>query len=244
MADLDLDSETRAVSSAIRDIVIVVFSILLAFGIDAWWDRRGAVDREQALMEALVTELEATTDDLQQYRDHHAGVASAGSELIGLRGESPITPEKADRLLGIIIQGRPYAPSAAVLDSLLGAEGAAGLSDPHTALQLARWRQSTSNLAAQSDIVAYYLNRDLNAYVNRRIPYRTLDLASGSVAGIEPSGFPTNVLSHLESVEFENSVYNRYYLASRVVDRTDTVLEATRDALTALREQLPENNAD
>ncbi|MFK8016442.1 MAG: hypothetical protein AB8G17_13500, partial [Gammaproteobacteria bacterium] len=208
------------------------------FGIDAWWDRRGDMDREQALMAALVTELDAATDDLQQYRDHHARVATAGSELIGLRGEAPVTREKADRLLGIIIQGRPYAPSAAVLDSLLGAEGAAGLSDPKTALLLARWRQSTSNLAAQSDTVAYYLNRDLNAYVNRHIPYRTLDLAAGNVADIEPSGFPTNIPAQLESVEFENSVYNRYYLAARVADRTDGVLEATREVLAVLREQL------
>ncbi|MEO0425044.1 MAG: hypothetical protein AAF184_22100 [Pseudomonadota bacterium] len=221
--------------TAIRDSVIVVLSILLAFAIDAWWDRRGAVDREQALLEAIVTELAAATDDLKQYRDHHARVATAGSQLIGLQGEAAVTPEQADRLLGIIVQGRPYAPSGAVLGSLLGAEGAASLSDPQTALLLARWRQSTSNLAALSDTVAYYLNKDLNAYVNRSIPYRTIDLAAGNVSGIQPSSFPTNVLAQLESVEFENNVYNRYYLATRVVERTDRVLEATGELVSVLK---------
>ena len=234
MAEPDLHSGTRWVGSAIRDVVIVVFSILLAFAIDAWWDGRAAADREQALVETLMTELAAATDDLQQYRDHHAGVAEAGSELLGLRGEPPVSRERADSLLGVIITGRPYSPSGAVLGSLLGGEGGTNLSDPEAALRLARWRQGSANLAAQSEIVAYHLTSDLNAYVNRHIPYRTLDLAAGSVDGIQPSRFPTNVLGLLESVEFENVVYNRYYLAGRAVARTDAFLELTRELVAVL----------
>jgi hypothetical protein len=238
MADPDLHSGPRWVRSAIRDVVIVVFSILLAFAIDAWWDGRAARDREQDLMEALVTELAAATDDIEQYRDHHARVADAGSELIGLRGEPRVSRERADSLLGVIILGRPYSPSGAVLGSLLGSDGAAGLSDPDAAVRLARWRQSASNLAAHSGIVAYHVTNDLNAYVNRYIPYRTLDLAAGSVDGIQPSSFPTNVLSLMEDVEFENVVYNRYYLASRAVEEAEEVLALTREVVASLRRGL------
>ncbi len=240
MAGPNLHSGTRWVRSAIRDVVIVVFSILLAFAIDAWWDGRAAMDRERALVEALVTELAAATDDIQQYRDHHARVAATASELIGLRGETRVSQEEADSLLGLIIIGRPYSPSGAVLGSLLGAEGSAGLSDPGAAVRLARWRQSASNLAAHSDIVAYHLTNDLNAYVNRHIPYRTLDLAAGNVDGIQPSRFSTNVLSLMEAVEFENVVYNRYYLALRAVEEAEEVLHLTRELVAVLRGELLE----
>ena len=219
---------------------LVLFSILLAFAVDAWWDGRAAAERERALVGALVTELAAATDDLQQYRDHHARVAEAASELIGLRGESPVSREQADSLLGLIIMGRPYSPNGAVLGSILGADGAASLSDPAAAVELARWRQSASNLAAQSDLVANQHTNELNAYVNRLIPYRELDLAAGSIDGIQPSGIPTNVLSLKEEVEFENVVYNRYFLALRVVERTEEVLGLTRDLLAALQAELLE----
>jgi len=234
VADPNLHSGTRWVRSAIRDVVIVVFSILLAFAIDAWWDGQAAIDREESLVETLVTELTAASDDIRQYRDHHAEVAAGASALIGLRGEAPVSPSQADSLLGLIVTGRPYSPSEAVLGSLLGADGAVRLSDPEAAAGLARWRQATSNLAAQSDIVAYHLTNDLNAYVNREIPYRTLDLAAGRAQGFEPSRFPTNVLDRLEDVEFENVVYNRHYLATRTAGRAEEVLHLTHELLALL----------
>jgi hypothetical protein len=227
------------VRSAIRDIVIVVFSILLAFAIDAWWDGRAAIDRERSLVETLVTELTAAREDIQQYRDHHAKVAAGASALIGLHGEARVSPARADSLLGLIITGRPYSPSEAVLGSLLGGDGAVRLSNPDAAAGLARWRQATFNLAASSDIVAYQVTNELNAYVNRELPYRTLDLAAGSAAGFEPSRFPTNVLDHLEAVEFENVVYNRHYLGTRAVERAGQVLQLTHELLALLRDELP-----
>lgn len=236
MTDANLHSGPRWVHSAIRDVAIVVFSILLAFAIDAWWDGRGAIDREESLVETLVVELAAASDDVREYRDHHAEVAAAASALLGLWGEARVSPAQADSLLGLIVTGRPYFPSEAVLGSLLGANGAVRLSDPEAAAGLARWRQATSNLAAQSEIVAHHLTNDLNAYVNREVPYRTLDLAAGSVDGLEPSRFPTDVLDRLETVGFENVVYNRYFLATRAAERAEEVLHLTHELLALLRE--------
>lgn len=235
MTDPDVESGTRWVRSAIRDVVIVVFSILLAFAIDAWWEGQAAIDREESLIETLVTELAAARDDIQQYRDHHAVIAASASELIGLRGEGRVSQARADSLLGVIIAGRPYSPSEAALGSLLGADGTARLSNPDAAAGLARWRQATSNLAASSDIVANQHTTELNAYVNRHLPYRTLDLASGSAAGFAPSRFPTDVLDHLAVVEFENVVYNRHYLGARAVERSEEVLQLTDELLALLR---------
>lgn len=41
MDESDLQSGTRRARSAIRHVVIVLFSILLAFTTDAWWDAQG-----------------------------------------------------------------------------------------------------------------------------------------------------------------------------------------------------------
>lgn len=134
----------------------------------------------------------------------------------------------------------PYSPSGAILGSQLGAERTATRADPGPQVRLARWRQSAMNLAAISDVVADQHTRNLNAYVNRYIPYRTLDLAAGSVEGIQPSRFPTNVLRLLEAVEFENIVYNRYYLASNAVEEAEDVLHLTGELVAVLRRDLLE----
>ena len=39
--------------------VVIVFSILLAFGIDAWWERRGEAAREREALAALAEDFAA-----------------------------------------------------------------------------------------------------------------------------------------------------------------------------------------
>lgn len=46
--------------------VVIVFSILLAFGIDAWWDRRQAVELESTMVDAVVAELERNAEELDR----------------------------------------------------------------------------------------------------------------------------------------------------------------------------------
>ena len=46
--------------------VVIVGSILLAFGIDAWWDARKERDRESQLLVGLLGDFETTRSDLEQ----------------------------------------------------------------------------------------------------------------------------------------------------------------------------------
>ena len=85
----------------IAEGAIIVVSILLAFWIDAWWDRRGASEQEAVLLKSLLADLQ----DLQAYRqgrDEYIDeiIESARKLLdIGRSSEKPATDREIDFLL-------------------------------------------------------------------------------------------------------------------------------------------------
>jgi len=224
--------------AAIRDSVIVVLSILLAFWIDAWWEGRSIAARELELLVTLAGELDAAAVDIAEFQGHHELVAASATRLIALAEQEQGSAEEADSLLGVIINGRRYRPSDVSLGSVLGGDGLATLSDPVLRRRLGAWRQMTANLVSVSEVVSDQLNTDLNTYINMRVPYRTLDRAAGTVSGLDPSRFPTNILALFGDVEFENHVYNRSYLASIAASESTALLAATKDLAEEVRRHL------
>lgn len=54
----------RTWASAARDVVLIVVSILIAFGLDAWWDGRSRAEDEHEALKTLVEELRASRAEL------------------------------------------------------------------------------------------------------------------------------------------------------------------------------------
>ena len=69
--------------------VVIVGSILLAFGIDAWWEGRQERVEEQALLSRLQGELAEAESHLQEWRENQRGVADAGREILANTELSP-----------------------------------------------------------------------------------------------------------------------------------------------------------
>ena len=173
--------------------------------------------------------------DVREFRDAHASAAEAADRLLGLRSGAPTTDaEVADSLLGAASLGRPYAPSDASLGSILGGDGLGAISDASLRVELTRWRQLSSNLAALSSVVHEQLNDKLVIYLDSRVPWRDLDRSSGAVTGLSPSGFPSRTLDFLDDVEFENALYNRYFIATQAVEASDSVYSRALDIASLL----------
>ena len=60
MADLS------SLRKGLVEAVVIVASVLLAFWIDAWWDRRQAVELESTMIDAVVDELERNAEGLDR----------------------------------------------------------------------------------------------------------------------------------------------------------------------------------
>lgn len=82
-----LDKKLIAQGSAI------VLSVLLAFAIDAWWDRLGEKDDERESLLTVQADLEATIDLLEDYADVVARIS--GASLSAYRALSSYVPSGA-----------------------------------------------------------------------------------------------------------------------------------------------------
>jgi hypothetical protein len=83
----------------------IVVSILLAFWIDAWWDRNQASERERVLLEALLDDMQSLQAD-RGYRDQYAEalVETARKLLdIGRASETDATARDVDHLLSDLL---------------------------------------------------------------------------------------------------------------------------------------------
>ena len=75
------------------EIVVIVGSILLAFGIEAWWDRIQERETERQQLSVLRAEMVANRSELDVRRQRGAGTLEAQVTLIELIGpESQMMP--------------------------------------------------------------------------------------------------------------------------------------------------------
>lgn len=82
--------------------VAIVVSILLAFGIQAWWDGRQEREEERQLLETLVAELQRNKEIVAGRKQFQGGIYDAGLSMIRAAeaGPTAISADFLDRLLG------------------------------------------------------------------------------------------------------------------------------------------------
>ena len=95
------------------EVVVIVGSILLAFGIEAWWDARGEAREEALVLQAIRSEMEATLERIDAHRARRAVVSEA---LVTFLESSPaalavLDPDSAASFLRAR-QHRPHARPA------------------------------------------------------------------------------------------------------------------------------------
>jgi hypothetical protein len=100
--------------------VVIVGSILLAFGIDAWWEERQERAEETALLLALRAEVTRNLDSLSVWEDTLRITRDRAKELHQLSGPNAerIEPDRLHTLLVAAVSSRTFHPST-------GAVGAA-----------------------------------------------------------------------------------------------------------------------
>ena len=78
-------------SRALLEGVVIVGSILLAFGVDAWWDGLQERASERDYLSRIATDLAEMRKDIVDRSDHYAMIADHGRAVVPiLAGEQPI----------------------------------------------------------------------------------------------------------------------------------------------------------
>lgn len=187
---------------AVRDVVLIVASILIAFGLDTWWDdlQEQRVQSEQIV--TLLSEFEAARETLTSLSSYLDGTAEATNELLTLMGPEAAgsDSEKIFTLLGRSLNFGAAAPNYTVLELVLTTSNPqVETSDTLVAL-LASWPSQMEDL--ENDFAQLDRNRDIDLQA-ALVEIGTAGIAATPMVqelGLPASSFPIDLDRLMQSM--------------------------------------------
>lgn len=127
---------------------LIVASILLAFGIDAWGDERSRKRDERAELESLLTELEGNLGEFRTRANQQRAVTRVTAALLRqLQGTRPgATLEVADTLLMVMLLAPTSDPASGGVESIIGSGRIAQVEDLELRRLITAWPKEWADL--------------------------------------------------------------------------------------------------
>ena len=141
------------------EAAVITGSILLAFGLDAWWDGRVARETERELIEALAEEFEAVQVELLRARRVHQARSEAAREFVGMVDSGASFPP-ADSVWALIVAARRPTmidPPAGVLRSSINSGTIGLIGDGELRASLAGWEDWVADHRRTEDNIRGYV---------------------------------------------------------------------------------------
>ena len=154
------------------EVTAIVFGILLAFWVQAWWDDRQEARDEKVVLAALLEEFQAKTDLLEMRRTFHTSLLDSSRRLLraSISDDDSLSLEEVDRLLADLWWYNPQGEwDSAVLGALYDGGNLTVISDPELRITLARW-PSLFRLLEQR------VSRDEDYFKNVLMPFMTKNI--------------------------------------------------------------------
>ena len=116
-----MNRTTKSRSALVVEGVVIVASILLAFGIDAWWgERRAELDERESIAQ-LTTDFQTNAALLETVRSAHEAALDAAYEILaraGIGGQ-PQSRTTTAELVFISLRASTYDPVLGGINSLI-----------------------------------------------------------------------------------------------------------------------------
>ena len=233
------ESSSRPLVAYVKEAVVIVVSILLAFGVDAMWDARDQAERRDALLAALAADLATSEQVLDAGSTLHAEVRDAGARWLQLArsGDDPaahalVADSLVSRMQWALITRPPDETVRAALEN----GDLSLLENPELLAALAAWQAAIRYLNDSESFGVEQWYRDFSPYLRSQgIPVADLMWQDGYVPGdypIEPRR--TEVYRLLPDPEWESLVQARWYIyqdARYLENLARTELEQMREIL-------------
>ncbi|HSM07252.1 MAG TPA: hypothetical protein VK858_21675 [Longimicrobiales bacterium] len=182
---------------------VIVVSILLAFGIDAWWDGRIERKQEREVLAAIEADFRDHLDVLASAREHNEERFAEARLLLEVTGpDASSIPGEVRQVFADFDSYRPVRLRGGALEALVGADGIGIISSLELRAALSEWTQAKVRLAERN----LYLERQASAlsdYLRTRIP------VGRDAIGAGPSRFGGGLDDLARDLEFENLVAYR-----------------------------------
>jgi hypothetical protein len=153
--------------------VVIVASILLAFGIEAWWDGRRERENEVEILQSIRTEMQDNLLSLQGQEDSHRLWRDSALELLEVaRSQAPLPSDQVmDSLVfGALITAFSWNPSQGAITSALSSGGLALVQNSELRAMLASWSGLIDDLVEDEFWVFRDVQERWMPYLQERIP--------------------------------------------------------------------------
>lgn len=126
----------------VAEVLVIVASILLAFGIDAWWGERQERIEETEILQGLREEFDRSWTALEKQNAYHSSALLSFEALLAAshRGSWESKTQSIDEALGDLIGPPTTDLGSGVLDALVGAGKIQILSNQSLRTKLASWK--------------------------------------------------------------------------------------------------------
>jgi hypothetical protein len=121
------------------EMLVVVGSILIAFALDAWWDRRAETRTEEAHLRALESDFEQNVARLQALVEGESAIADASRRLllVAIAPRVPALEDSLSNLLGRVFNSMRFDPVMGAYEAVVSSGGLAQVRDDSLRLALA-----------------------------------------------------------------------------------------------------------
>ena len=157
---------------ALREIPILVLGILIAFGLQAWWDGVRASDDEYQALQAARSELQLNLEGLELNIERHDRVVAAVEVFHAamVEFESALI---SDSILVAAVVSPTYDPATGALESLQRL----GLGSAALAEASGRWRSEVDDATEDEQRSRTFTDEQLSPYLARNVDLPNADLS-------------------------------------------------------------------
>lgn len=138
------DSGPR-VRTSVREVVILVLGILIAFGLDSWWDGRTESAQRRADLAALRADFTSNRDQLADLVERQARISRSSNRLAEIAEGTGASADSVRGLLGQVFSSGRFEPVMGAYQALVASGGFSRLRD-------AELRAALANFAAAQDV--------------------------------------------------------------------------------------------
>ena len=226
-------------SRGLIEFLVIVTSIIAAFGLEAWWGARAETERARAQVESMHAEFSATKAELAELRTRLESLRIAVAAILPIVGPNTevVPADSITKLVDRSFRLGTVELRTGSVQALLAAGELASIRDPGLEALIAGWPTDVADLRAQTRLLEE--NRELIIdYLHDRLPTLDVTQNTGQMGRYPRSSFSVSGERFQRDMRVEGLFANR----GMMIEDTDRIVvtldELASDALRLLRDEL------